>query len=374
MKLKTGKDRNMFNLISGTEIDLSGMETGGFSENRRLNHPFLFFLLTNLEPDAGADGNSGSTKSPGTSPGEADADYIIAECAPDFFIYTAQKKSEIPFSYTHPPLHRHSFYELLFVLEGELYQIIEGIRHYYPAGSACILNPNVRHTEEFSTSFRAVYFQLSREFLKDCFEAPAYFACDSTSGGTEAFLPGGRGEKAEDYKEYIDFIPRPDYPGAPEEIHRLIDKMLRETLSPSPGASSEIRADTVRLFLLLYDESRLSRMPIRLDTDREAKLFGDIRALMSETRGMISRTELASKLHYSGNYIYRTVRKYTGMNIVDYAISFRLEEAAALLDSTSRTAEDIALSTGFRNKTHFYRVFRASYGMTPKQYRSRSDK
>ena len=341
----------MFAMISGEQHSIKELEKSGMSGRRRLLRPFSFFLLSS-----------------GDAPDRAD--YIIAQCAPGFAVYSSGRKEELPFEYTHPPLHQHDFYELLCVLDGELYQVIEGIRHYYPAGSACILNPNVRHTEELTTRFRAVYLQMTAQFLSDCFAAPAYFDCDSGEeyrSIREFFLEAS--PDSPDFREYIDFIPRPEDKTAPGDIHRIADRMLRETISPAPGSSSRIRAMTTELFRLLFDERRCSRTPIRLGTDREARLFGEIRLLMEERNGMIGRDELSAALHYSGNYIYQTVRKYTNMNIVDYAISCRLKEAARLLAESDSTVEDIASGLGFRNKTHFYAVFRRTYGTTPASYR-----
>jgi AraC-like DNA-binding protein len=59
-----------------------------------------------------------------------------------------------------------------------------------------------------------------------------------------------------------------------------------------------------------------------------------------------------------------------------YILRRRLEECADKLTSQAfraQTITDIALAQGFSNMSHFGRVFRDRYGLTPREFRSRSD-
>ena len=40
-----------------------------------------------------------------------------------------------------------------------------------------------------------------------------------------------------------------------------------------------------------------------------------------------------------------------------------------MLRETKLTTQDIILAVGYENTSYFYRVFRAKYGVTPKDYR-----
>lgn len=48
----------------------------------------------------------------------------------------------------------------------------------------------------------------------------------------------------------------------------------------------------------------------------------------------------------------------------------RLERTSFLLRTTTLSIQEIAYSNGFENIPHFYRLFRRTYGMTPKEWRS----
>ena len=43
------------------------------------------------------------------------------------------------------PPHQHNYFEMMFVLKGEITQEIEDQEYLYPAGSCCIINRNIRH-------------------------------------------------------------------------------------------------------------------------------------------------------------------------------------------------------------------------------------
>lgn len=94
--------------------------------------------------------------------------YHTTILAPDFSVYFSQRKEEVQ-PYLTTSMHHHDYYELLFVLEGELYQNIENRRHLYTTGSCCLLNKKVQHTEEYSTDFRAVFLQLSDSFIHELY-------------------------------------------------------------------------------------------------------------------------------------------------------------------------------------------------------------
>lgn len=54
-----------------------------------------------------------------------------------------------------------------------------------------------------------------------------------------------------------------------------------------------------------------------------------------------------------------------------WLIRKRLQHATLLLETTNESINDIAFKSGFKNTTHFVKVFKATYGIPPLQYRLR---
>jgi AraC-like DNA-binding protein len=82
---------------------------------------------------------------------------------------------------------------------------------------------------------------------------------------------------------------------------------------------------------------------------------------------------VAGALGYTPGYLHRVFRNGEE-TISQYILRRRLEVAARMLSdplSGGRQVAEIAFRAGFKNATHFGRVFRDKYGMTPTEYRGR---
>ena len=66
-------------------------------------------------------------------------------------------------------LHQHAYFELIYVIDGSMYQNIENKRHLYSKGSLCLLNRNIHHAEEFTTDFRAAFLSLPVALVDELF-------------------------------------------------------------------------------------------------------------------------------------------------------------------------------------------------------------
>lgn len=68
-------------------------------------------------------------------------------------------------------------------------------------------------------------------------------------------------------------------------------------------------------------------------------------------------------------HVCRTARKHLGMSPSAFMNERRMEYAALMLGSTDNSIEHVARDCGLENLSHFYRLFRARYGVTPRRYR-----
>ena len=115
------------------------LEPSGFvlPFNYRTEVPFELFLCTSL-------------------PDNPNARLIIMQSSPSSSLYTSFSNAEIAPYIDNGKLHQHDFFELMFVIEGTVYQNIEYERHVYPAGSCCLINTNTQHIEEYHNYIRGV--------------------------------------------------------------------------------------------------------------------------------------------------------------------------------------------------------------------------
>ena len=268
-------------------------------------------------------------------------------------------------------LHRHDFYELLYVIEGDIYQNIEHSRHYYPEGSCCLLNPNVYHSEESYGNQRIVFLGLRQDFLQKIVNAAHFFPEEDAEAFRNllAFLklqdPGSEFSG----KASMDFIPLESDQWVRENMHDVFERILWIMKQPEAGASLQISALILRMLCLLFDPAHYRHSPVQFASGREELLFREITDYLRLHHGKPRRSELAARFHYSGDYLYKTVRKFTGLSLSDYASKITLDLAAHLLRTSTLPITELIRSLGYTNQTFFYRQFRETYGMSPREYR-----
>ena len=301
--------------------------------------------------------------------------YISTLISPNHSIYFSESKEKM-LPYLVNTMHHHDYYELLFVLEGELYQNIENRRHLYPIGSCCLLNKKVQHTEEYSTDFRAVFLHFSDSFIHDLYRNLTfnYFKIEKEHSSTllYKFLFSNLYKHGNDTKNYMDFIPVKDNPWIIRHVHNIFERITKETLTPTIGSSSVIMEQFCKFFCYLNSEENYTTTPVQIGTDAENKIYDMITDAMIQSNGRISRRELASSLHYSGVYLNNIVKKYTGLSIYDYGMTFCMRKTAELLTSSNLPISDIAISMGFTNRTHFYKIFERTFRTSPSEYRKKN--
>ncbi|HEX8144039.1 MAG TPA: AraC family transcriptional regulator [Pyrinomonadaceae bacterium] len=81
--------------------------------------------------------------------------------------------------------------------------------------------------------------------------------------------------------------------------------------------------------------------------------------------------EIARMVNLSPAHLRYLFKAETGMSIMQYQKSLRLEEAKRLLENTFLSGKEIMNRIGIMDESHFVRDFKQSYGMTPAQYRAR---
>lgn len=79
--------------------------------------------------------------------------------------------------------------------------------------------------------------------------------------------------------------------------------------------------------------------------------------------------EMAAGLGYNANYLTGYIKKHTGRNCRDIMKEARLNEAMHLLADTGLTVYQVSEACGYSSPSHFFRIFKESVQMTPKEYR-----
>lgn len=304
---------------------------------------------------------------------DTDTPFLSTILSPGYAFYAAIDSNDFEYAKAYCQMHQHDRFELIYVIDGDFYQCIERTRHKYIPNSCCMLNPFVFHSEDYTSYCRIAVLSLSSEFLHTLFlqKNAKYFDVElhPKASSLQQFILKNLSSDALSGKNYIDFIPREDANLIAGNIHHIFDALTHQILFPYPGSSLMIQALICRVFYLLDSTEYFHTDPISLGTPTEATLFSAISKRMEEAHGRITRKELMQEFRYSGTYLNDIVKKFTGLSIFQYGITFTMQEAARLLIDTNLSVSEITIELSFSDRTHFYRLFHKTYGMTPKEYR-----
>ena len=308
-----------------------------------------------------------------------DGNFIYMQVLPNHYFYFkdgSNSDSTTPLAeprifHRKPFLHRHNFYELMFVIEGDVYQNIEHKRHFYPTGSCCLLNRNVYHAEEFNGYTRLLFLEFTSDFISEILSIHSCFPDFSDKSFSELrdFIQEDLTDLSTSDKSYFDFIPLESKEWIELHVHHVFEDILTELLSPTVTSDLKIRTMLLELLCRLFDQTHFQRTPIHLGSSAEQNLFDEITGYLTQHNGRVSRGVLEEHFNYSGDYLYKIVQKHTGLSIFDYGMKFCMKEAAARLATTKINISQIAAELDFTNLTHFYKLFQKEYHMTPKEYR-----
>lgn len=86
----------------------------------------------------------------------------------------------------------------------------------------------------------------------------------------------------------------------------------------------------------------------------------------------ISIHELAASQHVTHNYFCRLFKSFVGKSPKAYLVDYRISIASSLLAQTDEPVSSIAYACGFDDINYFARCFKKRNGLSPSEYRRRS--
>lgn len=88
----------------------------------------------------------------------------------------------------------------------------------------------------------------------------------------------------------------------------------------------------------------------------------------------ISVADIAKSCKIHRNYLGRIFREQLGTSPQEFLITYRMNKAVQLLNTTKLCIKDIGNAVGYPNQLHFSRAFKNVYGKSPSQWRKDQQK
>ncbi len=148
------------------------------------------------------------------------------------------------------------------------------------------------------------------------------------------------------------------------DVENMLPMMQQLVQLEQSGATLVEKNEVLcRMLVTLY------RLQNRRDDTASSIVDAMIRRMTADLRDAPTLESLSEEFYFSTNYLIRIFREATGRTPHAYLLEARLRQARLLLETTNATAETVAMSCGFADYPHFFRMFTRKYGTSPSQYR-----
>jgi AraC-like DNA-binding protein len=160
--------------------------------------------------------------------------------------------------------------------------------------------------------------------------------------------------------------------------HRLTP-MLADQLRALAMLTAQF--DETACALALQTTIDFTLMVLRLELGRAppdpestpAGLFAAARTLIAQRLSSpdLNPGKIAARLGCSRAHLYRVFAQHD-LSVADYIREQRLQRCRAVIEASADSGEtiaDLAFGVGFQNPVHFSRVFKARFGMSPREHR-----
>jgi len=247
-------------------------------------------------------------------------------------------------------LHKHDFYEIFLVTEGNLYHHINGQRLLLDEGSLVFIRPDDAHFYEPNGDQHCELINLA--FLRGTLSALTAFLCLTTD---DPLLVAGLPPMA-----VLTAAERTD-------LQAQLVGWGRSMTTDKFRACQQLRTLLAHI-IMDYFIVRAEKFA----SDAPSWLIEVCQQMQRKTHVIEGRAALMRLAGRSPEYVGRAFKAYLGVTPSQFINDLRLDYAGDLLLNTDHSVTDICYEVGFENLSHFYRLFKQRWTCTPQQYRKQN--
>ena len=255
--------------------------------------------------------------------------------------------------FIHFPEHTHDYVEMVYGCAGVVEHVVNGKTIRLKPGEFLFLGQKAAH--EVCPAGRediAVNFIVLPEFFSDALSAIRDEATPLRQFLIDCLFGQNTGPG------YLHFQVADDLP-----IQNLAENLLYTLIRETPNRRKVSQMTMTLLFLQLLGHTD------KLNWDEREDVILKLLRYVEDCYPDASLTEAVRLLHTDIYSLSRLIRAQTGKTFIQLLQEKRLSQAAFLLKTTSRKVDDVALAVGYENISYFHRIFKAAYGVSPRQYR-----
>lgn len=251
-------------------------------------------------------------------------------------------------------LHRHTFFELVYVVRGSAVHYIGTEAAPLRAGDYFIIDTGSMHCYQETEDFEIV----NCLFLPACLDR-ALTNCPSLSAllSNQVLRLGVPVDLHMADRIYHD---------EDGKVFSLIQAMETEYDTKQTGYMELLRCHLTQILVHMVrvfdqaEQAHTSHPATALVAEYLRKHFAEA----------LSLNEISHHAGYAPQYLSSLFRRDTGMSMQVFLQRLRIEEACRLLGNTEIRLPELAQAVGYGDTKHFSRVFKRHKGMSPREFKS----
>ena len=244
-------------------------------------------------------------------------------------------------------VHRHNYIEFFYVTDGEGTHVINDENTTVKAGDAHLLVMSDTHgfTVKPNVPFRHTDVMINAEYFKN--------VCDFFAAGLYEDVTAG--------KLNLRFT-------VSAEVRTRLERFVSCLFLPPENPNYSLACKFIATQIVGF----LAESSVRADwrSPPPPSWLNDLLTKLNSPENFTkSVAEITSGFAYNADYVRRVFKSHVGTNMTVYFNQSRMNHAYYLMKCTDMSIDEIRYTVGIDNVSHFYRLFRNAFNVTPGELR-----
>jgi AraC-like DNA-binding protein/mannose-6-phosphate isomerase-like protein (cupin superfamily) len=265
--------------------------------------------------------------------------------------------------YTPAFMHRHDFFEIVFVFSGTCTQTIGLKRKQFHEGDIIFIAPGIYHTMEVFDDESVVFNVLLRKSTFHQMFTPLMKGHDLLS----EFFSEGLYQSQQ--IEYVIF-----HSNKTEliELQQNLIQLYKEHLF------HDVYSDQIMIGMLTIINATMMRTQNHTmessfsENEHRNQEHFMVMSYIQEHLSTVTLSDVANHFGFSTSYCSRLIKATTGQGFNEWKRTIRMRHAEHMLLNTKKSIADIGTVLGYENPETFIRAFKKELHMTPAKYRKQA--
>lgn len=259
--------------------------------------------------------------------------------------------------YTPAFIHRHTSFEMIYVLYGKCLHTIPPHFTSLTEGDLCLVSPSIAHSiEVFDDDSIIININVKRSTFDDIF----FNVLRDKSIISSFFMSNLYSDKPEPYLIF--------HTATDEFIKKQILDMFIEQFAEDEYTDRILTSQLIIFLTQLMRRHKKKAEVSPIVKARSAEYF-EILNYIQENYSSVTLNSIAKHFNYTTQYCSKLIKDTFGHTFSELRLMIRMRRSEILLQTTNMTIADISNSLGFENPETFMRVFKKKKGLTPSQFR-----